>query len=153
MQLILVRGDAWTDTVIRWAQGLRGCRHADVTHVALLAQGTVYESVSSGTRAVPWDTWTHRATCPYETRPLVMPDAMEQNAVRYLQWVVVHRDDYDWFTILSDGLHLLTGGLISLSLEDGATCSGLVASALTRRGDIFPNPTTTLPADIAAISS
>jgi hypothetical protein len=57
---------------------------------------------------------------------------------------------YDWVTVVSVTLALLTGMSLSFSLENQLICSGFVAEALTRAGYIFHrSPSHMTPADLA----
>src|SRR5262249_25849934 len=57
---------------------------------------------------------------------------------------------YGWFTILSIGLSLLTGGKFTFGFDDQSICSGLVARSLERTNAIFNRtPSHIMPADLA----
>lgn len=57
---------------------------------------------------------------------------------------------YDWVTIASIGLSLLTGARVSVGYDGHEICSGLVARALERGWAVFPRDASHLtPADLA----
>ncbi len=61
------------------------------------------------------------------------------------------RTEYGWPTILSIILTLLTGSRLVFGMAGTAICSGFVAEALVRAGEIFDKPPShMLPADLAS---
>lgn len=153
ISLLLVSGKGPYSAAIRLAQRLKGYARPDITHIALLVDGArpvVIESVSRGVVMTPLKRWQRTAA----THFIVPLDAAPRDHAEMAAYLI-HQADvhtrYDWFSILTIGLHLVTGGTLSLSLDDGQICSALAASCLTRRGDIFENPNTVMPAQIAQI--
>jgi hypothetical protein len=60
------------------------------------------------------------------------------------------RTEYGWLTILSIILTLLTGSKLVFGMVGTAICSGFVAEALVRAGEIFDKPPShMMPADLA----
>ena len=81
---------------------------------------------------------------PRSTAPLD-----RQQAVEFAQFCL--NDPYDWLTIVSMAICLLTGSKISLGVDGQQICSALVARCLERIGEIFPEgePWNLMPADLA----
>lgn len=167
--VLLHRGNSWTDTIIRWAQRVNGYppAAAAVTHVAIVTDTTHVSSFSGlphhprhdygiigsieathhGTRRRPVSV---PLTGGWELAPITASAADREHAVRFAESRLGQR--YGWVTILSIALHFLTGGRLALGLDGTEICSALVARALEHAGYELPfDPANATPADIAML--
>lgn len=153
VDLILVEGTGIYSRAIRLAQRMTGFGpDAGVTHVAIKVtdddSSAVIEAKSNGVTLTAWPAWVRTAD-PHQIVPVAAEPLDATEMADYVVTCANRHNRYDWLTIVSIGLHLVTGGLISISLDDHNICSGLAANMLTRRGDLFDNANTVMPAEIA----
>jgi uncharacterized protein YycO len=148
---ILTHQRGWTNTLIRFGQGLRyrgkERTYARYNHAALIVSDAcdLVEAVGAGVVR------SHISGYRKEDYTLVRVWAYEQDrqqAVDYANYCV--GAPYGWFTILSLAWTLLTGGRFSFGVLGSHICSGLVAGALERTGAIWDRPNDSImPADLA----
>jgi uncharacterized protein YycO len=147
---ILVHGFSIGPRLVGFGQKLHHePRYAYWTHAALyVGNGLLIEA--KGRHPVQ-----HVQLAQYEARDVVAvrfgPAAtndMRFNAVRYACAQVGR--GYGYLTILTLVCWSLFGGRLTIGLSGENVCSGLVANALTRLGEIFDGDTVTqMPADLA----
>ena len=77
-------------------------------------------------------------------------DADRAEVVAFAEWAADARDPYDWLTIASITLSVLTGSKLAFFVDGEFICSGLVARALERTTATFNlDPVHITPADLA----
>ena len=148
---VLVAGTHLASRVIRWGQQLR-IRGADRihvrwTHAALIvdADGGLIEAVGAGVREWHLDRY---AGDDYVVVRIETSEENRDEVVRFARWAL--RRPYGRLSTVSVGLSMLTGSRFSFFVDGQFFCSGLVAAALERTGNIFErNAVNTAPADLA----
>jgi len=150
---LLTRGDYWTSRLIQFGQGLRtDKRYARWNHAVLVLneQGDIAEALSDGVVCNHISKYTAPAC------HLVKITASDQDRSQMMEFAEsvlrsCDRTEYGWLTILSIILTLLTGSRLVFGMVGTAICSGFVAEALVRTGEIFDKPSShMMPADLAA---
>lgn len=150
---ILTHRKSFPSAVIAFGQALRfrGARRpfARWTHAALIVSpdGDLIEALGGGVER------THISRYLDVEYHVVRVDASNserEHVVAYAQAMADRHEAYDWWEIASLGLQLLTSGRFTLTVENHAICSGLIATALERTGAIFPRMAASMmPADLA----
>jgi uncharacterized protein YycO len=150
-EFILTHQRAWTSRCIQWGQRLRfhgrNRRYTYWNHAALIinAKGDLIEALGSG---VVLSNIAKYAPGEYHVVRVQATAADRAQAVAFAQSCLGQQ--YGRLTILSIALALLTGGRLSFGLDGQHICSGLVARALERIGEIFDRtPSHITPADLA----
>ena len=151
---VLTRGHEWTSVMIRVGERLRyrgdSRRFAHWNHAALFIDenGGIIEALGSGVQAGNISKYT---PIDYKVVRLdSVSDEDRQHAVAFAQDCVKKHDKYGYLTILSIALSLLFGGRLGFGIDGQEICSGLVARALERTGEIFEDdPWHMMPADLA----
>ena len=138
--IILTHNPYWTSRIIRFGQRLRyDNAHAFYNHVAVAydSQGTIVEALGHGVEK--------RHISVYEDTPYYVVktgagSGDRRQVVNFLDSVLEARCAYDYLTLASVALTLLTGFSVTFGRSQTAICSGLAASCLVRCGEIFPVP-------------
>jgi hypothetical protein len=150
---VLVAGTHFTSRLIRFGQRLR-LRGADRrfvkwTHAALVVDrdGGLIEAVGTGVRR--WHLDRYRD----DDYVVVQIDCSEEDrdeVVRFAEWALRNRSPYSRLQTVSMGLSMLTGSRLTFFIDGQFVCSGLVARALERTGNIFDRDAAHMaPADLA----
>jgi len=150
---VLVAGSHFNSRLIRLGQKLRirgaDRRYVRWTHAALIvdAGGTLIEAVGAGVRR-----W-HLGDYHDDDYVVVRIETSEENrdeVVRFAQWALERGARYSRLSTVSIALSMLTGAKLTFFIDGQFVCSGLVASALERTGNIFDrNSANIAPADLA----
>jgi uncharacterized protein YycO len=149
---ILTHGESWTSKMIRFGQSIRfrgaDRKYARWNHAAIFvdAAGNIVEALGAGVQqrniSVYKDTEYH--VIHLENVPVDQRQHEAEFALRCLH------DRYGYLTILSIALSLFTGLKFGFGVDGQEICSALVARALERTGEIFPqDPWHMMPADLA----
>lgn len=84
----------------------------------------------------------------YTVVRVTMTEADRVQVLKFARWAVGKK--YGYLTDLSLAFAMLLGGRFAFSLDGQEICSGLVARALERTGEIFDrDPSRVMPADLA----
>jgi uncharacterized protein YycO len=149
---ILVHGLSFTPKAIRLGQRMRfrGARRefAFWNHAALyVGNGNLIEAKGHcRVRHIPLAQYDVRHYAVVRTGCEDM--AMRQNAVKFARRQV--GSGYGYLTILTLIAWSFTGGKLTIGLSGTNICSGLVARATERLGEIYDrDPETVMPADLA----
>jgi len=149
---ILTRGEYWTSKLIRFGQGLRTDKmYAWWNHAALVLNenGDIAEALSNGVVCNHISRYTSPA-CYLVKITASDEDRRQMTAFAESVLTSPDRTEYGWLTILSITLTLLTGSRLVFGVAGTAICSGFVAEALVRTGEIFDKPPShMMPADLA----
>lgn len=152
---ILVREDHFASRLIRFGQSLRfhGKRkpYAQWNHVALVTseEGHLLEALFTGVKTSHIDKYENKKI-KYKLVTHDMSDEDRQEILAFADSVAEARWHYGYVTILALALTLLTGSKFVVGRVGSAICSGLVAEALVRSGEIFDRPPSyMMPADLA----
>jgi uncharacterized protein YycO len=151
---VLTRGQGWTSVMIRVGERLRyrgeDRRFAYWNHTALFTDenGGIIEALGSGVRAGNISKYT---PIDYDVVRLdSVSDEDRQHEVAFAQDCAAKHVKYGYLTILSIAFSLLFGGRLGFGIDGQEICSGLVARALERTGEIFEeDPWHMMPADLA----
>lgn len=150
---VLVAGTHFNSRLIRWGQQLRihGADRVFVrwTHAALLvdADGGLIEAVGTGVRRWHLDDY---AGDDYVVVRIETSDENRDEVVRFAEWALESHARYSRLSTVSIGLSMLTGSKLTFFIDGQFVCSGLVASALERTGNIFGRSSVGIsPADLA----
>ena len=148
---ILTHGGEFFSRVIQVGQGLRFMgKDAPYTywnHSALIvsADGALIEALGPGVRR---NTLAAYRDTQYTVVHIDASDEDRKEMVAFAEhWV---GSPYDWATIVSITVSLLTGAKFSFGFAGQLICSGLVARALERTAAIFDEePSHVMPAELA----
>jgi hypothetical protein len=148
---ILTHGGEFFSRVIQFGQGLRfsGKDHPYTywNHSALIvsADGALIEALGPGVRR---NTLAAYHGTQYTVVHIEASDEDRKEMVAFTEhWIGA---PYDWLTIVSITLSLLTGARFSFGFAGQLICSGLVARALERTTAIFDDePSHVMPAELA----
>ncbi|MDT7578974.1 MAG: hypothetical protein QOK35_238 [Pseudonocardiales bacterium] len=150
---VLVAGDHFNSRLIRFGQRLRihGADrvHVKWTHAALIvdADGGLIEAVGAGVRRWHLDRYRDH---DYVVVHLETSEENRDEVVRFAEWALRRRARYSRLSTVSTALSMLTGSKLTFFIDGQFVCSGLVACALERTGDIFDrNAANIAPADLA----
>src|SRR5205085_771626 len=141
---ILTHGGEFFSRVIQFGQGLRFTgKDAPYTywnHSALIvsADGAIIEALGPGVRR---NTLAAYHGTQYTVVHIDASDEDRKEMVAFAEHFVGGR--YDWATIVSITLSLLTGAKFSFGFAGQQICSGLVARALERTTATQPSPNAT----------
>jgi uncharacterized protein YycO len=149
---LLHHSSAFHSQLIRFGQGLRfhgkSRTFAYWNHASFVATPTkLIEAIGTGIVVSPLDKYAQ------SNFAIVRPDSWNDRdiaqAVRYAFQQVGAK--YGFLTLVSCGLHMLTGGKLVIGLDGTQICSGLVARCLERGDTVFEHhaPATITPADLA----
>ena len=148
---ILTHGGEFWSRVIHFGQGLRFVGkdqpYTYWNHTALIvsADGGLVEALGAGVHRTTLD--AYRAT-QYTVVHVEASQEDRREMVAFAEHWIGAR--YDWATIVSIGLSLLTGAKLSFGFAGQLICSGLVARALERTTAIFDEePSHVMPAGLA----
>jgi hypothetical protein len=151
---VLTRGHDWASSMITVGQWLRyhgeNERFAYWTHTALFTDenGGIIEALGSGVMDGNISKYT-----PIDytvVRIEGVSDQDRQHEVGFAQDCRDKNAEYGYTTIISIALSLLCGGRFGFGIDGQEICSGLVARALERTGEIFERePWHMMPADLA----
>ena len=148
---ILTHGGEFFSRVIQFGQGLRFMGkdqpYTYWNHTALIvsADGALIEALGPGIRR---NTLAGYKGTQYTVVHIEASDEDRKEMVAFAEhWV---GGQYDWATIVSITLSLLTGAKLSFGFAGQLICSGLVARALERTTAIFDEePSHVMPAELA----
>jgi hypothetical protein len=148
---ILTHGGEFFSRVIQFGQGLRFAgkdrRFTYWNHSALIvsADGALIEALGPGVRR---NTLAAYHGTQYTVVHIEASDEDRKQMVAFAEhWL---GGEYDWATIVSITLSLLTGAKLSFGFAGQEICSGLVARALERTSAIFEEePSHVMPAELA----
>lgn len=148
--LVLVHGKDVYGRIIQIGQNFRyrNSPYAYWTHAAIIvdSQGGLIEANSSGIG------YKNISNYRYNIYKIINTNASledREEIVTYLKSCIGTK--YDWLTILSVGLSMLTGLRYNFGVDEEYICSGLAAKALERTKAIFPRDCGHMtPADLAA---
>ena len=148
---ILTHGGEFFSRVIQFGQGLRFMGNDKPytywNHSALIVSrdGALIEALGPGVRR---NTLAAYDGTQYTVVHIDASDEDRRQMVAFAEhWV---GGQYDWATIVSITLSLLTGAKFSFGYGGQLICSGLVARALERTSAIFEEePSHVMPADLA----
>ena len=150
---VLVAGTHFNSRVIRWGQKLRihgaDRKYVRWTHAALIvdADGALIEAVGKGVRR--WHLDRYR-DAEYVVVHVETSEENRDEVVRFAEWALATRSEYSRLSTVSIGLSMLTGSRLTFFIDGQFVCSGLVAAALERTGNIFDrNSANIAPADLA----
>jgi hypothetical protein len=149
---LLTHSNSWTGWFIRFGQRIRyfgkDAKYAHWSHAALFinSDGDIIEAIGSGVQRRNISVY---AGTEYHVLSLAdVSDSDRQQAVRFAFHCL--NESYGFLTILSIALSLLTGAKLGFGVDGQLICSGLVARALERTGEIFEHdPWHIMPADLA----
>ena len=134
----------------------RGSPYARWTHVAIVYDAPAQDPDRITIVEATMASGVHRAfISKYENRCAVVHTGVEEHdwakVNKFLKQVLDQRESYDRVAYAGLTLYAVTGTKICIQRAGTATCSGLVADALTRRGFVWHRPPYFMtPADIAA---
>lgn len=155
----LTHGEGQESKVIRWAQRIR-FRGADRTYAyynhALLFSGTDGEIIEAQPSGVMVRNISHYTAKQYTVvRVSEIADERDREQMVALARASVG-EKFAWITMLSTGVHILTGGRFAFSMIGTTLCSGLVARCLEKcdliqdRGYCY-DANQMMPADLAKL--
>jgi hypothetical protein len=140
-------------SIIRFGQAIRfvgsNRRFTWWSHAALIVspEGDLVEALGNGVRRTNISNYAATDFQLVRLESLATEHDREQ-IVRYGKWAL--GQEYDWLTIVSIALSLMTGARLSFGFDGQSICSGLVARALERSNCIFDrSPSHIMPADLA----
>ena len=152
---LLTRGEAWTSLLIRVGERLRyrgtARKYAYRNHAALLAdaQGGIFEALGSGVQE--GNISKYQEGVYHLVRLDGVSEEDRAHEVEFAKYCLGKHQRYGYLTIVSIALSLLFGGRLGFGIDGEEICSGLVARALERTGEIFDlEPWHMMPADLAA---
>lgn len=153
---ILTRGEVFYSRLIRLGQyfffGKAEAKYCRINHAALIVSknGDLIEALGNGVCRTNISHYQKKDYIVVNLSDKLCNDWARNNVVQFAKSVV--GDKYDWATIISICLMVLTAGKLKLSFGSCRhyICSGLVASALTRTALLFDiEPTHVMPAHLA----
>jgi hypothetical protein len=149
---LLTHSNSWTGRLIRFGQQIRyfgkDAKYAHWSHAALFvnSDGDIIEAIGSGVQRR--NVYAYAGTEYHVLALSDVSDSDRQQAVRFAFHCL--NESYGFLTILSIALSLLTGAKFGFGVDGQLICSGLVARALERTGEIFEHdPWHMMPADLA----
>jgi hypothetical protein len=148
---VLTHGDHWTSRLIQAGQALRyhgdSRRYTYWNHTAIFSNDTGHIIEALGAGVVERHISVYDP-CDYHVVFLRMADLDRDQVVAFARYC---RDqEYGYLTIASLALSLVSGSTVTFGVDGQEICSGLVARALERAGEIFPEePWHATPAGLA----
>jgi len=151
----LTRGHDWTSFMIRVGERLRyrgpNRKYAYWNHALLFVddKGGIIEALGSG--VTPGNISKYTPVDYHVVRLDGVSDGDRLHEVAFGDDCVAKHREYGYLTIVSIALSLLFGGRLGFGIDGQEICSGLVARALERTGEIFEiDSWHMMPADLAA---
>jgi len=148
---VLTHGSQWTSWLIRAGQALRyygdSRKYTYGNHAAIFSDdaGHIIEALGAGVVERHISVYD---PADYHVVLLRMADLDRDQVVEFARYCRDHQ--YGYLTIVSLTLSLATGSRLSFGVDGQEICSGLVARALERAGEIFPEePWHATPAGLA----
>jgi hypothetical protein len=151
----LTRGQEWTSFMIRVGERLRyrgpDRKYAYWNHALLFVddKGGIVEALGSGVtpgNISKYTPVTYHVVCLDD-----VSDKDRRHAAAFAEYCAEKHEKYGYLTIASIALSLLFGGRLGFGIDGQEICSGLVARALERTGEIFEiDSWHMMPADLAA---
>jgi hypothetical protein len=152
---ILTHGHGFFSGMIRFGEALRvhgedkEYDYSYWNHAALIAtsDGGLIEATGRGVKPAKLSDYTPRDV---QLVRIQATEADRREVVAFAEWVLKSRASYNWPTIASIALTVLTGCKLAFFVDGEFICSGLVARALERTTAVFNlDPVHITPADLA----
>ena len=149
---LLTQGHGITSRLIHFGQALRywgaDRKYAFWSHTALVVSsgGEIVEALGSGVRRSNISKYSEKSR--HVVHLSGVSDSDRSQIVRFAEHCL--KQKYGYLTIVSIAFSLLTGAKLSFGIDGQEICSGLVARALERAGEIFSEePWHMMPASLA----
>jgi uncharacterized protein YycO len=140
--------------LIRFGQRLRFSgedrKYCWWNHAAMIvsSDGDLVEALNAGVRRTHITAYGSTEYTLVHLQPTVANQHDREQSIGFATWCL--GQPYDWLTIASISLSLITGGKFTFGFEGQSICSGLVARSLERTSAIFNRtPSHIMPADLA----
>jgi uncharacterized protein YycO len=133
---ILTHSSSFYGWLIRFGQRLRfqgdDRKYCSWNHAAMIvsSNGDVVEALNAGVRRTHINAYASTEYTLVHLQPALADHHDRSQVVAFANWCL--GQPYDWFTIISIALSLVTGGKFTFGFEGQSICSGLVARGLER---------------------
>jgi hypothetical protein len=145
---LLTRSENWYGKAIRFGQWFNSRRNVGVNHAVLCAGGSrISEATADGIVPGLIDKYDDQY---YAIVRMEVPQHDAEQIAKYINYSETGRVKYGWLTIASLAMTMGAGSQINFGVNGTLICSGYVAMALLRAGEVFDvDANFVTPADLA----